>query len=147
MNSLLIEQNKNRGRCDSVLHVGFFISCFMMSFTGSLSAQFTSIDIGKPAPKAGITTVVRAGKDYDVKGYGTMFGFHIGSDRGRFVFTRMTGDFDISVQIDSLHPDNPSLSKAGLMVRKSLDPTSLFFGQEAKLIRVTGKKTMATGSR
>ena len=130
MISLLIKKGKNRRELEYVWQAGFFASCFTICFSGLLWAQFTSIDIGNPAPRAGTTTVVKAGRDYDVKGFGTMFGFHVGSDRGRFVYARLMGDFDISVQIDSLHPDNPSLSKAGLMVRKSLDSGSLFFGQE-----------------
>jgi hypothetical protein len=92
--------------------------------------EFISVDIGNPAPLAGSTTVVRPGRDFDVHGYGTMFGLHVSSDRGRFVYVRKRGDFDLSVQIADVHPDNPSLAKGGLMVRRSLEPTDLFFGQE-----------------
>jgi len=118
----------------------FFVclaSVFLISWTGSpalhkdtLSKEFSqenlsfnSIDFGDI--KSGKTTVLNPGKDFDVEGYGRMFCHHLGSDEGRFVYVQVKGDFDISVRLESIHNDAAALTEAGLMVRKSLDPTSL----------------------
>jgi hypothetical protein len=89
-------------------------------------SRFTSVDIGGSIP--GKTTEITPGIDYDIEGYGTMFGNHVKSDLGRLVYTQLTGDFDISVQIEDIHPNKPSHSSGGLMVRKDLDPSAVFFG-------------------
>jgi len=121
---------------------GFLLLLALLFLSGFISntkkqLEFASVDIGNPI--AGKTTIVKPGKDYDIVGYGTMFGLHVASDMGRFVYVRMKGDFDISVQIESIHPDNPSNSKGGLMVRKDLSPGSIFFSQEVTTNEYTGE--------
>jgi hypothetical protein len=88
-------------------------------------AKFTSLDIGNPT--AGTTAELTPGKYFDIKGYGSMFGLHTNSDMGRFVYTRLSGDFDISVRVANFVADSSTNSTAGLMVRKGLEPDDLFF--------------------
>lgn len=113
-----------------VLASALVCSAAEMQGSDKKSDPFASVDIGNPAPMEGTTTVIDPGRDYDVRGYGRMFGLHWGSDMGRFVCLRKSGDFDVSVRVEDIHPVHPSASKAGLMVRKSLEPTDLFFSQE-----------------
>ncbi|MCC7204078.1 MAG: hypothetical protein IT441_03290 [Phycisphaeraceae bacterium] len=96
------------------------------------AACFTSVDIGSPLP--GKTTEITpapgtSGLAYDVEGYGRMFGLHLGSDQGRFVYTRIKGDFEVTARVQSIHNDQAAYAEAGLMVRKDLAPTSLMLGQ------------------
>jgi hypothetical protein len=109
--------------------LGATAACTAPTHTAS-GDPFVSVDIGNPPPIEGTTTTVKPGSDYDVLGYGRMFGLHWGSDMGRFVYMRKSGDFDISVRMEDVHPQNPSAAKAGLMIRRSLEPTDLFFSQE-----------------
>jgi hypothetical protein len=89
----------------------------------------TSVDIGDTKP--GKTVEVAAGTDFDVEGYGMMFSHHVSNDSGRFVHLRISGDFDMSVRIERIANDLSALAEAGLMVRKSLEPDSVFLGQFA----------------
>jgi hypothetical protein len=89
----------------------------------STDTKFTSVDIGNP--KAGTTTIIKPGKDYDIKGYGLMVSHHVSEDQGRFVYVRKTGDFDISTQIFDIHTDAPSTGSIGFMIRKDLNPSGM----------------------
>ena len=89
----------------------------------SANFTFNSIDFGTIKP--GKTTQLLAGKDFDVEGYGRMFCHHISSDEGRFVYTKLTGDFDVTVRVENIHNDTAALSEVGIMARQSLDPTSI----------------------
>jgi len=91
------------------------------------AVAFTSMDFGPIPP--GRTAEISPGVDYDVEGYGWMFGLHTGSDQGRFVYTRMRGDFDVSARIESIHNDKHAFTEAGLLVRRDLSPSGLMFGQ------------------
>lgn len=89
--------------------------------------QFTSIDIGKI--KEGKTVEVTSGTDFDIDSYGTMFSHHVepgAGDEGRFVYTRVNGDFDFQVRVESIHNDSYNLTEACIMARKDLDPKSIF---------------------
>jgi hypothetical protein len=87
----------------------------------------TSVDIGDILP--GKTAEIKPGSDFDVKGYGRMFGLHFGSDEGRFVYARVTGDFEVTVQVAGIHNADQAYTEAGLMVRGNLNPASLMAGQ------------------
>ena len=90
---------------------------------------YSSIDFGDI--HRGKTTEVTPGLDYDVESYGRMFGTHLGSDEGRFVYTKMSGDFDISVQIADIANTDRNYSEGGLMIRKDLTPTGLYVSMSA----------------
>jgi len=89
---------------------------------------FTSSDIGSPSP-AGKTTVVTAGQAYDMSAAGTRIGGT--SDQFRFVYTAITGDFDIKVRIAAFSATD-AWAKAGLMVRSSLSDNSPMFAAFAQ---------------
>jgi len=88
---------------------------------------FTSVDIGDPKP--GSTTELVPGKDFEVRGFGSQFGGHKDTSRGRFVYTKLKGDFDITVQVRALENEDQSFGEFGLMARKDLDPKGLEIGQ------------------
>jgi hypothetical protein len=89
--------------------------------------ELTSVDIGDILP--GKTAEIKPGSDFDIDGYGRMFGLHFGSDEGRFVYTRVAGDFEVTVQVAGIHNADQAYTEAGLMVRGNLNPTSLMAGQ------------------
>jgi len=86
----------------------------------------TSMDFGNIKP--GKTTELKPGLDYDIEGYGRMFGTHLGSDEGRFVYARMSGDFDISVRVADITNDDRNSAEAGIMIRKDLTADGLMAG-------------------
>lgn len=88
---------------------------------------FTSVDIGDPKP--GSTTELTPGRDFEIRGFGSQFGGHKGSSSGRFVYTKLKGDFDITVQVRALENEDQSFGEVGLMARKDLDPKGLEIGQ------------------
>lgn len=88
---------------------------------------FTSVDIGNI--KAGSTTEIAPGKDFEIRGFGKQFGLHASSDEGRFVYTKLKGDFDITVQVRAVENENQDFGEVGLLVRKDLSPTALEVGQ------------------
>lgn len=98
----------------------------LMSIARGAAAEFTSIDLGNPPPKAGQTVEVAPMQTYTVTGYGQSFGAYAASDQGRFVYVKLTGDFDVSLRIASVKM-NTAVPEFQLMVRKSLDPKDLFF--------------------
>jgi hypothetical protein len=85
--------------------------------------SFTSIDMGNI--KAGTTTIINDGAGLKLQGYGTMFGMHHGSDEGRFAYTKIKGDFDIIMQVDTVAGSGGSFTEGGIMVRKDLNPKGL----------------------
>lgn len=100
-----------------------------VALAATASAQFKSRDVGGlRLLKPGKTTEVAPGKDYDLEGYGLMFGLHVGSDEGRFTYAKMKGDFDVTVRIEDIHSETKAMTEAGLMVRKSLHPCDLMLG-------------------
>lgn len=75
----------------------------------------------------GTTTQIEAGKAYDMTASGDDFGIHRPNDEGRFLYTTIEGDFDVSVQVASLTIDNPNtFAKAGILARPSLKSDDLF---------------------
>lgn len=107
-----------------LLNVFLLLPALIISQTGAkANLEFNSVDFGNIMQ--GKTTQLTPGRDFDVEGYGTMFCHHTGSDEGRFVYTKLTGDFDITVRIESIHNDTAALSEVGLMARQSLEPTSV----------------------
>lgn len=75
----------------------------------------------------GTTTQIEAGKSYDMTASGDDFGIHRPNDEGRFLYTTIEGDFDVSVQVASLTIDNPNtFAKAGILARPSLNSDDLF---------------------
>jgi hypothetical protein len=112
---------------------------------------FTSSDIGGPSP-AGRTTVVTAGQAYDVSAGGAQIGGS--SDHFRFVYTSITGDFDVKVRIAAFDATD-AWAKAGLMVRSGLAANSPEFfafaqagsGMDGIVARTTtgATATQATG--
>ena len=106
------------------LNAFLFIPALIFAQTGDKADfVFNSVDFGNI--NQGETNQLTPGKDFDVVGYGSMFCHHTGSDEGRFVYTKLTGDFDVTVRIESIHNDTAALSEVGIMARQSLDPTSV----------------------
>jgi len=91
------------------------------------AATFTSVDIGEVS--AGSTTELTPGKDFEIRGFGAQFGLHVKTDSGRFVYTKLTGDFDITVQVRAIESEVQNFAEAGLLVRQDLSPTGLQVGQ------------------
>jgi hypothetical protein len=75
-----------------------------------------SADVGGARP-AGATSVITAGRDYDVMGGGN--DIWMGGDQFRFAYATLAGDFDLRVQLAGLTQTN-AWAKAGLMARASL---------------------------
>lgn len=90
--------------------------------------NFTSVDIGGDI-KEGSTVELTPGKDFEIRGYGSQFGGHKSFSRGRFVYTKLTGDFDIIVKVRALENEDQSFGEFGLMARPDLDPEGLEIGQ------------------
>ncbi len=84
------------------------------------AVTYTSADIGG-ARTAGSTTMVTAGKAYDLATSGV--DVWNSSDQFRFLYRTVTGDFDARVRLQSLSAAD-AWSKAGLMVRESLAPSA-----------------------
>ena len=99
------------------------VSTTVTSGVGASSAQsvqsLTSADIGSPKPK-GSTTVV-SDDSYNITAGGA--DVQGTSDQFRFAYTQMSGDFDMKVRVASLGATDV-WSKAGLMVRSTLDANS-----------------------
>lgn len=85
--------------------------------------KFTSTDLG--GAREGSTTEAVAGKDFEIRSFGTQFGMHVGSDQGRFVYTKLKGDFDITVKVRAIENEDQSFGEGGLMIRKDLTPSGL----------------------
>lgn len=88
---------------------------------------FTSVDVGEVA--AGSTTELVPGKDFELRGFGSQFGLHVKADAGRFVYTKLKGDFDITVQVRAIESEVQNFGEVGLLVRQDLSPTGLQVGQ------------------
>ncbi len=101
----------------------FSFSTSIKNFTGDPLPAITSVDMGNA--KAGTTTIINDGKGVKIKGYGTLFGMHTGSDQGRFAYTKMKGDFDVIIQVENITSSTEAYTEGGLMVRKDLDPQGL----------------------
>ena len=82
------------------------------------SAGFINLDIGSPQ-LAGSAKLVKDGWDLVAGGVDIWEK----SDQFHFVCKQMSGDFDIAVRVESFTPAH-LYSKAGLMIRESLDPDS-----------------------
>jgi hypothetical protein len=83
-------------------------------------------------PEAGGATR-QTGGTIEMTAYGSEFGHHCGQDQGHFAFTRVEGDFDVSVQIASLTNHGArrirgqlTPAKGGLMVRENNDPAARY---------------------
>ncbi|MDB5332356.1 MAG: hypothetical protein JWP03_3507, partial [Phycisphaerales bacterium] len=87
----------------------------------SLNTTLTSVDINSGL--AGVTTVVTPGSAFTVTGAGGDIG-GTQADGLRFVSEQVTGNFDAMVQVSSLSQNVLPSSRAGLMVRESLDAGS-----------------------
>ena len=86
-----------------------------------VAGAFNSADIN--ATPAGLTTTVTAGSAYSITGGGT--GVYNAADSCRFVYTQLTGNFDIAVQVTSLSALSGAYPQAGLMARADLTASSL----------------------
>ena len=91
------------------------------------ASTFTSVDLGPI--KAGTTTELAPGKDFEIRGFGKQFGLHAGSDEGRFVYTKLKGDFDVTVQVRAVENENQDFGEVGLLIRRDLSPSGLEVGQ------------------
>lgn len=90
------------------------------SITTPAATTYQSADIGNPVP-TGTTTIVTAGKDYDITAGGTdIWG---NADQFRFVYRQLTGDFDYSARITDISQADIG-SMAGLMARETLNANS-----------------------
>ncbi|MDB5290390.1 MAG: hypothetical protein JWL69_1631, partial [Phycisphaerales bacterium] len=97
---------------------------------GTINSTLTSLDINSTI--AGSTTIMTPGSAFTVTGAGGDIG---GSqlDGLRFVYEQISGNFDAVVQVSSLSQNVLPNSRAGLMVRQSLDAGSqmIFSGATA----------------
>lgn len=80
--------------------------------------HFANVDVGAPS-LAGSATAVDAGWDLVAGGVDIWES----ADQFHFVFRDVAGDFDIAVRVESFTPAH-LYSKAGLMVRETLDADS-----------------------
>lgn len=103
---------------------GLALTCLSLS---AAERTFTSVDIGKVKP--GSTKELTPGQDFEIRGFGGQFGLHKGSDEGRFVYTKLKGDFDITVQVRALENEDQSFAEVGLLVRQDLTPEGREIGQ------------------
>lgn len=112
------------------------------------AAQFKSSVITALRPlKVAKFVEVTPGKDYDLEGYGLMFGLHVGSDEGSFTYLPVRGDFDVTVRIASIHNDDQAFTEAGLMARKSRHPSDLMVGQSVSTNEYEGDADQYTFMR
>ncbi len=92
----------------------------LVPVTTAINHTFTSADIGLPRV-AGSTVIVAAPSAYNLASAGADFSG--AADNGRFLYTPVTGNFDISVRVASLS-NTQAWAKAGLMVRNSVKANS-----------------------
>jgi len=88
--------------------------------------DFEVADIGNC--KTGYAALYNEGKGLQIKGYGTMFGMHVGKDQGRFVYKTLNGDFDIIAQVESVLSSSRAYAEGGIMIRESLEPDARMLG-------------------
>ncbi|HZL34463.1 MAG TPA: fibronectin type III domain-containing protein [Tepidisphaeraceae bacterium] len=84
------------------------------------ASAFNTADIS--AAPAGSTSVVTEGSAYNMTAGGT--GFAGTSDSFRFLYTQLTGDFNVIVQVAGVSAVSGAYGQAGLMARASLDASS-----------------------
>jgi hypothetical protein len=130
---------------DQYIRAGFALKTTAPVSSSATSPKLTSADIGAPL---GHGSIVATATGYDVTGGGTnMLGT---SDQGQFAYTLLSGDFDVSVRVDSIESAN-ALAKAGLMVRTSLSAGSqdafLMFNKMGARFDVRQANNAATSSR
>jgi regulation of enolase protein 1 (concanavalin A-like superfamily) len=92
-----------------------------MAQRGAIVTNLTSADIN--SQPTGSTTVVTAGSAYNVTAGGVDIG-GTSADGFRYVYQQVSGNFDVEVQVSSLTQNVLPNSRAGLMVRQSLDAGS-----------------------
>ncbi len=92
-------------------------------------------------------TTVLYDRGFDVEAYGQWFGYHCAEDQGRLVYTEMTNDFDVSVRLEKIGNEYKTMSEAGIMVRKSLDPGAEFVAMSAGADRGGGGGLFTFGIR
>ena len=85
----------------------------------ALPSPWIAQDIGVPAPDG---SSVFQDNQFEISASG--IGASATADRSRFVFQKLSDDVRISVRVDSLTPAH-TLSKAGVMIRASLQPDAL----------------------
>jgi len=110
---------------------------FVLALETAPRASLRSLDFrgncrDKPVP-AGLVgrTSMLAGEVIEVEGYGHQFGYHCTEDQGRFVYTQLDRDFDVSVQLVDNRNEFGTESQAGIMARKGLDPADEYVSIEA----------------
>jgi hypothetical protein len=82
------------------------------------ASHFANVDVGSPQLAGGATPV---GNGWDLIAGG--IDIWESTDQFHFVFREISGDFDITVRVQSFTPAH-LYSKTGLMIRESLDATS-----------------------
>jgi fibronectin type 3 domain-containing protein len=88
---------------------------------GATADVLTSADIN--STPAGSTTVLSPGLSYDIVAGGADIGGTT-ADGFRFAYESVTGDFDAKVQVSSISQNVNTGSRAGLIVKDTLDPGS-----------------------
>jgi regulation of enolase protein 1 (concanavalin A-like superfamily) len=98
--------------------------CVLFGLSRSASAQLSSPwanrDIGSPAAAGSAT---ESSGTFTVRGAGSDIGSS--SDQFHFVYQTVAGDVDIRAQVDSIEYIHP-WTKAGVMIRETLDATSRY---------------------
>ena len=84
-----------------------------------VAAPWTAQDVGSPLP-AGSSTFDPNANTFTISAGGAIGG---ASDQFQFVYQQITGDVEIVARVDSLIDVNP-WTKAGVMIRATLDPAS-----------------------
>jgi fibronectin type 3 domain-containing protein len=114
-NSVLANTTYNY-RVTAINTVGSSAASNVVSVTTPVADGYTSVDIGAPLA-GGSTTVVNAGRDYNITAGGT--DVWANSDQFRFVYKMLSGDFDYSARVTDVSQTDIG-SMAGLMARESL---------------------------
>ncbi len=106
----------------------------------SAPLTLTSVNIGETP--AGSSTVVTPGSAYDVTAGGP--GVTGNADGFQFLYTQVTGNFDVMVQVDSLTVAG-NFSTAGIMARSTLDAGSTNVYMSASPVNYRFKSRSTTG--
>jgi hypothetical protein len=103
----------------------FFLCCIsVVSCNKTTNDKLISVDIN--TGKQGKTIEVEPFKAYDLSGYGTQFGVHETSCKGRFAYTKLKGDFDVFCRVENVTNSAQQCAAAGLMARISAHPEAPF---------------------
>jgi hypothetical protein len=107
--------------------------------SGDTTSMFTSVDhrgfCRRGTPATDGSTKAGAPREWHLVAHGSEYGHHCGEDQGRFAFMKVSGDFDVAVQVaaiengEEMHfKGHRTPAKAGLMAREGNAPGDRYVG-------------------